>query len=103
MLGQEVMHQRCTTLDERGSSVADLFPSWERLSEEAKPGSPCSASACWTRCACLNIPNCGGTSYYSIGHPPCSSIVSSIFSMRVIVSAKPLQFSGSAEYPHMMS
>jgi hypothetical protein len=34
MLGQEVMHQRCTSLDERGSSVADLFPSWERLSEE---------------------------------------------------------------------
>jgi hypothetical protein len=33
---QEVMHQRCTTLDERGSSVADLFPSWERLSEEAQ-------------------------------------------------------------------
>ena len=28
------MHQRCTTLDEKGSSVADLFPSWERLSEE---------------------------------------------------------------------
>jgi hypothetical protein len=33
---QEVMHQRCTSLDERGSSVADLFPSWERLSEEPK-------------------------------------------------------------------
>jgi hypothetical protein len=30
------MHQRCTTLDERGSSVADLFPSWERLSEEKR-------------------------------------------------------------------
>jgi hypothetical protein len=33
---QEIMHQRYTTLDERGSSVADLFPSWERLSEEPK-------------------------------------------------------------------
>ena len=30
------MHQRCTTLDERGPSVADLVPSRERLSEEPK-------------------------------------------------------------------
>src|SRR6266516_7449598 len=36
---QEVMLQRRTTLDERCSSGADPFPSWERLSKEPKlPG-----------------------------------------------------------------
>src|SRR6266568_1280276 len=25
-----------------------------------KPSSPCSASDCWTLCACLNVPNCSG-------------------------------------------
>ena len=46
---QEVMHQRCTTLDERGSSDADLFPSWERLSEEpkGKPIKCCGGEGGW--------------------------------------------------------
>jgi hypothetical protein len=34
--GEEVMHQRCTTLNERGTSDADLFQALERLSEEPK-------------------------------------------------------------------
>ena len=33
---QEIMRRRRTTQDERYPSVADLLPSWERLSEEPK-------------------------------------------------------------------